>query len=147
MVKVWVCSQDESMKAEMQSLIAGNWELHNYLPKTEIEGDSVLLVDLRELDDLNWKRLWPEQLAYPQELMSRNIRVVAIVNEKYLDNILCLLDDGFSDYFKYPYSHQARIISTLKNTIRDILYDKEISDLYRIGTELSTESRSILTSS
>ncbi|MBP5450318.1 MAG: HD domain-containing protein, partial [Spirochaetales bacterium] len=45
-----------------------------------------------------------------------------------------------SDYFKYPYSHKARIISTLQNTMRDIIYDKEISDLYRIGTELSTES-------
>ena len=124
----------------MQQLVAGSWELHNYVPGTTIEGDSILLIDLRELDDLNWKRLWPDNLAYPQALMSINIRVVAIISESYLDNILTLLDDGFSDYFKYPYSHRARIISTLKNTMRDIIYDREISDLYHIGAELSTES-------
>ena len=140
MVKIWFCGQDESIKAEMKQLVADKWELHNYVPGTTIERDSILLIDLRELDDLNWRRLWPDNLAYRQALISINIRVVAIISEAYLDNILYLLDDGFSDYFKYPYSHKARIISTLQNTMRDIIYDRELSELYRIGAELSTES-------
>ena len=140
MVKIWFYSQDESIKAEMQALIEGKWELHNYRPNTIIDENSILLVDMRGIEDLNWQQRWPDMLSYPQALMANNIRVIAIVNESYLDNVLYLLDDGFSDYFKYPYSHRSRIISTLQNTMRDIIYDKEITDLNRIGLELSTES-------
>ena len=105
MVKIWFYSQDESIKAEMQALIEGNWELHNYRPNTIIDENSILLVDMRGIEDLNWQQRWPDMLSYPQALMANNIRVIAIVNESYLDNVLYLLDDGFSDYFKYPYSH------------------------------------------
>ena len=139
MIKIWYYGDDKTVKTEFQTLVADYFTIEDFISYEEMGLGAILLIDMRKLNSLDWTQCWPDFLAYPRSLLTRNIKVIAIVDENYLDNVIHMLECSFADYFKYPFSHKSRLISTLKNTIRNIEKDQELTSLYQIGVELSTE--------
>lgn len=139
MAVLYFYGKNSKVKKELKDLFSQKNIFLDYISFSETEEDSLIFIDFTDIKDRNWKEIYPKDLPLPKELEINNIRVIAITLIDNKDFILDLLNNEFSDFIEYPFFY-PRVIATFLNTIRDIEYEKELSSLYQIGIELSSQS-------
>ncbi|OHD20052.1 MAG: hypothetical protein A2Y34_08080 [Spirochaetes bacterium GWC1_27_15] len=135
---VYFWGKNKHIENDLKNMISDKYSFLKSENYSDMEEASLLVVDLTEFDKTNWKTFWPSTLPFPKSLSINNIKVVAITNKCMSDFAMDLLENDFSDFIQYPFD-LPRVLGTLANTVRDIEYEKEISSLYQIGIELSSE--------
>lgn len=136
---IYYSGADDQVKSDLKKILSVNHIFEDFTTFSNLEENSTLIINFTELNDLKWKKFWPSKLPAPKGLLMNNVHSIGIVGYNFPNLSMKLLDDGFSDFFQYPFDN-PRVIGTLMNTIRDIEYEKELSSLYQIGIDLSSQA-------
>ncbi|HOF00822.1 MAG TPA: HD domain-containing phosphohydrolase [Spirochaetota bacterium] len=136
---IYYSGADDQVKSDLKKILSVNHIFEDFTTYSNLEEHSALIVNFTKLKDLKWEKFWPSKLPAPKGLLMNNVHSIGIVEHNFPSLAMKLLDDGFSDFFQYPF-YEPRVIGALMNTARDIEYEKELSSLYQIGIDLSSQS-------
>jgi len=139
MAVLYFYGDNPKIKKELKDIVSQKNIFLEYTSFSDLEDNSLVFVDFTNIGKRKWKDIYPKDLPLPKELEINNIRVIAIILKENDNVILDLLDNEFSDFIEYPFFY-PRVLATFLNTIRDIEYEKELSSLYQIGIDLSSQA-------
>lgn len=136
---IYICCENAKIKKELKDYLGYKNIFIEYTSYEDTEENSIFFIDFTYIKDSEWKKYFPKDLLLPKELEINNIKIIAIVNKGNDKLAIELLNEGFSDVIEYPFSY-PRLLGTFLNAVRDIEYERELSSLYKIGIDLSSQS-------
>lgn len=136
---IFYIGENENIRKDFESLLSDGDTLIILEKFEQIEDNSLLIVDFSAVyDDDSWQLAWNKKYPYPKNLLINNIKVIALLNDQSQKLALELLENDFFDFIKFPFD-PSRVKGSILNATRSILNEKELTSLYEIGIELSSE--------